>query len=343
MNAIPGFRYGPHAPAVEHVALAADGANIVIFTAEDRYTFARDAFRTESPLPGLPRRLHAPDGSTIETDASDVIDAWFQRDDCVARAAFALESRWLGTAAIALLAALVVWLLVTYAMPLFAKPVAARISPKAERIIAQRALDTWDRMFPRKSTLERHEQQRVHALVAQLMEGEPEASSYELQFRPMGAPNAFTLPGGIIVVTDELVRFVGDDDELLAVVAHEMGHAHGHHATRLVLQQSGVAVLMTAIAGDAVGMTILAAAVPSVLLNARYGRALEGEADAYAFDLLDRHGVSPQAFANVMKRFAAKYESEVRTDGVLEYMSSHPPSAERIERAEEAARSSRVR
>ena len=76
---------------------------------------------------------------------------------------------------------------------------------------------------------------------------------------------------------------VGSDDELLAVLAHEIGHVRGRHAMRLVLQNSGLAVLLTALAGDAVGVTFLAVALPSMLLQSGYSRQFETEADDYAF------------------------------------------------------------
>ena len=86
------------------------------------------------------------------------------------------------------------------------------------------------------------------------------------------------------------------------MLAHEIGHVRGRHAMRLVLQSSGVAVLLTALAGDAVGVTFLAVALPTMLLQSGYSRQFEAEADDYAFAHMKRHGVSPQAFADVMRR-----------------------------------------
>ncbi len=133
-----------------------------------------------------------------------------------------------------------------------------------------------------------------------------------------------------------MVDAVDNDDELLAVLAHEIGHVRGRHAMRLVLQNSGIAVLMTALAGDAVGVTFLAVALPSMLVQSGYSRQFEAEADDYAFAHLKRHGVSPQAFANVMRRLE-KETGGAKDDGpVMRYLGTHPSSAERIRRAEEA-------
>ena len=100
-----------------------------------------------------------------------------------------------------------------------------------------------------------------------------------------------------------MVTSIHDDDELIAVLAHELGHLNGRHAMRMVLQQSGIAVLVTAVAGDAVGMTLLAAAMPAALLNARYSREFELEADDYAYALL--HPARPFSCSRSPMCFAA--------------------------------------
>ena len=79
-------------------------------------------------------------------------------------------------------------------------------------------------------------------------------------------------------------------------------------------------------------MTFLAAALPAALLQARYSRAFETEADTYAFAQLKRHGYSPQAFADILRRLQ-RSGSQPR-GGALRYFSTHPLTEERIERAE---------
>ena len=85
----------------------------------------------------------------------------------------------------------------------------------------------------------------------------------------MGA-NAFALPNGTIVVTDDLVKLAEHDDELVAVLAHEIGHVVSRHALRRVLQDSGVMLLVAGITGDIVSISSLAAALPTLLIEAKY-------------------------------------------------------------------------
>jgi Zn-dependent protease with chaperone function len=134
-----------------------------------------------------------------------------------------------------------------------------------------------------------------------------------------------------------MVKFVDDDDELLAALAHELGHLRHQHAMRLVLQKSGIAVLITAIAGDAAGMTFLAAAMPAALLNASYSRDFELEADRYAYGHLSRHRSSPKVLARLFRRFAQARDTADASDPLARYLGSHPGLEERARLAEEAA------
>lgn len=338
MIELAGMRYDGRVPIGQPVRLALDGDDVALIAQDAIARYPRSAFEADAPVPGVARRLRMPDGAVIEMAPDAAIDAAWPTRDCLARIACRLEARWLPALMAGCLGALAIWPVVAYLLPLAAAPVARTLSPELEHAIGARALASIDRIYARRSALAQAARERIAARVWAFLEDEPRLRGYQLEFRRMRAPNAFALPGNIIVVTDELVGLVHGDDELLAVIAHELGHLNGHHAVRLVLQQSGIAVLATVLAGDAVGMTFLAAAVPAMLLDARYSRAFEAEADAYAFALLARHGISPQVFADVMRRFAADRRSAGPNDPLLRYLSSHPPTQERIERAEEAAR-----
>jgi len=253
-----------------------------------------------------------------------------------ARVAYALESRWWAVGGGIAVAAACVWLVVAIALPLAADPVARSISPKLESHLGKQALTSLDATVLKPSKLPDDEQAEWKDKFDAFVAGEKGEEKYGIIFRHAGMPNAFALPGGTIVVTDEMVAAVGSDDELLAVLAHEIGHVRGRHAMRLVLQSSGLAVLMTALAGDAVGVTFLAVALPTMLLQSGYSRKFEAEADDYAFAHMKRHGVSPQAFADVMRRLEKETGGARDNDAMMRYLGTHPATAERIRRAEEA-------
>ena len=341
MTMLAGVRYDGRAPVGEPVTLAVEGDSVAVVREGTTDRFPRAMIALDAPIPGIAERLRTPDGAMIELDATAATRDMFAPRARLARLACLLETHWLPALAAAAISAVALWFVVTDLLPLAADPVARQIQPEMQEMLGHRTLASLDRLIAKPSRLPKEERARIAEVLWGFMEHEPDVAGYELQFRRMGAPNAFALPGNIIVVTDELVKFVHSDDELLAVLAHEIGHLRARHALRLVLQQSGIAVLATVVAGDAVGVTILAAAVPAMLLDARYSRAFEAEADELAFAHLARHGVSPRAFAAVMRRFADDARRREPNDPLMRYLSSHPPTEERIRRALEAAGSSK--
>lgn len=138
-------------------------------------------------------------------------------------------------------------------------------------------------------------------------------------------PNAFALPSGDIVLTDEMVALLGDDGAVMATLAHELGHLHGRHLTRRLVQGSIVAAAGMVLYGDA---SSLVAGLPALALDLRHSRDAEREADDYAVALLERNGLP---LAHLERVFAALHglEKEAR---VPAYLSSHPDTAERLAR-----------
>lgn len=336
MIAFDGVLHDGHAAVAIPVRVEERGDDITIADGTVTGRLPRVGIVADAPIPGVPRTLRLPDGERIETADHGAVAALWPERGVVARAAYALESRWWAVLAGIAITATGIWLIMAIALPLAADPVARQISPKVEAYLGEQALASLDSTVLKPSRLPDDEQEAWSDKFDRFVAGEKGEERYNVVFRHSGMPNAFALPGGTIVITDEMVAAVGNDDELLAVVAHEIGHVRGRHAMRLVLQNSGIAVLMTALAGDAVGITFLVVAIPSMLLQSGYSRQFEAEADAYAFAHLKRHGVSPQAFADVMRRLEKETGGAKEEGPVLRYLGSHPATAERIRRAEEA-------
>src|SRR2546430_17108618 len=91
-----------------------------------------------------------------------------------------------------------------------------------------------------------------------------------LEFRQsfIGA-NAFALPSGIIVETDDLVRLSRSDGEVLGVLAHELGHVKHRHTMRRLLEGSATALFISGVPGVVASTPSLAAAAPAALLHTR--------------------------------------------------------------------------
>jgi predicted Zn-dependent protease len=94
---------------------------------------------------------------------------------------------------------------------------------------------------------------------------------------------------------------------------------------RMVLQGSAVGMFLTFYIGD---VSTLLAAAPAALLQARYSRGMENEADAYGAEMLRENGLSPVLLASMLERLEKSHRRE--GDQVPDYLSSHPDTAARI-------------
>jgi predicted Zn-dependent protease len=244
-----------------------------------------------------------------------------------------LERRWPYAVAALMLVAAATWWALVYGVPIAAEYVAAGVPPAVEAALGSRTLQALDTTGCRPSTVEAARRdalrKRLDALSAGL--GDQHIYSLELRSCPAVGPNAFALPGGTIVMTDALVRLAQNDDQLAAVLAHEVGHVRDRHGLRMALQGAGVVALISTLAGDATSITALAVALPSVLLQSGYSRKFEDEADTFALQRMRQVGVSPRAFADMLRLLEQSHVP--RASQAQDYFSTHPVTAARIERA----------
>ena len=153
-----------------------------------------------------------------------------------------------------------------------------------------------------------------------------------LTFRRGIGANAVALPNGTVIATDELVNVAKTDQQVLAVLAHEIGHVHHRHGLRMALESSTVLLLMSAYLGDVTQLTNLSAALPGVYAQAHYSRDNETEADTFARRYMDQAGIPHHDFADILRTLQKQFGPDPNHG--LQYLSSHPPTTERIHRFE---------
>lgn len=335
MKTIEGHFFDGIRPVAVPARLDFEGDGAAL-TAEDLSVQYNTAEMIVSPRIDLADRFIAfPDGMQFVCADQDFLDTLPQESSSEGIVAW-LENRW--QAAIACVVTIVVSLLAGYflGLPVLAEHLADRIPMEAERTIGGQALEWFDEQnWTTPTELEAEQKAEILEGFNRLTADLPYRDFYRLEFRSgkMFGPNAFALPGGIIILTDKLVGLSDTNEEVIAVLAHEIGHVDMRHAMRSVLQNSIVAATVATITADAATLSVAVAGLPAVLAQTQYSRKFETAADDYAFSLLKRKGYSPAAFASIMEKLDEKKGDR---PAAFSYFSTHPLTDERVQRAREA-------
>lgn len=214
-----------------------------------------------------------------------------------------------------------------YGLPLGARLAAPAVPDSAIKLMSEQTLAFIDDHLMSPSKLPQDEVDPLIRRFTAMRTPHGTAIAHRVVFRDGGriGANAFALPDGTLVVTDQLFKLAGSEDEVIAVLAHELGHTAERHGLRMVLQGSAVGMFLTFYIGD---VSSLLAAAPTALLQARYSRSMEREADDYGAAMLRENGLSPALLASMLERLENAHSS--RGGDIPEYISSHPDTDARI-------------
>ena len=137
-------------------------------------------------------------------------------------------------------------------------------------------------------------------------------------------PNAFALPGGKVFVLAGLLEKAQSQDEILGVLAHELGHLQNRDHLRRIIADGGTAYLFGLLFGDVAGGGAVVFA-GKTLLNAANSREAEARADAFAAQTLARLGRPAKPMGELLLRVTGKEK-----DGFLTILHDHPLSEDRL-------------
>jgi Zn-dependent protease with chaperone function len=309
-----------------------DGESLVLLPRYD--------IKASPRLADTPRRLYFPAGEKFETKDNDAVDKVMNRFKSHSRLEilYRLESRKRYVVLALAILLLFIWGSMKYGVPAAARLIAFRLPPSIHGIAGRHTLDILDRAVFRPSELDEATRTRLMEHFRPVTEDHPD-SDLKIVFRKGDriGPNAFALPDGVIIFSDEMVRLAEHDDELLAVLTHEIGHIVHRHAMRRVIQDSLLGFALLAITGDVSGSSELFLGLPVLLTELAYSRQFEREADRYAIGCLRSHGTSLIHFARLMRRIDQKMASELKAPGGkwLNYLSTHPMTEERLRNFEQ--------
>lgn len=156
--------------------------------------------------------------------------------------------------------------------------------------------------------------------------------NWEVNVEKNAQLNAYCMPGGKIMVYSGLAdKLNATDDELAAVIGHEISHALREHGrermSQAYIQQFGLQALAAYIGGSAGNMAAKSADMGSQLFfSLPNGREQEREADRMGLELAARAGYHPQAAVTLWQKMAA-----VNKGAPPEFLSTHPSSEHRIQ------------
>lgn len=283
------------------------------------------------------------DGGSLAFADAAAFDAWRHgqghRESWVVRA----QQQWRTT--LAAMAALVLVGAAGYVwgVPWLAAGVVAVTPPHVEQAIGDAALEQLrDGLFKPTRTPPEVQAQWRGRLEAALQQAYPEGPApWQLHFAAGGrlGANAVALPGGHIVITDELLALLsGADDAVLGVLAHEHGHVRRRHGLHAVVRFTVVSAATSVALGD---YSAVIAGVPALMAQMGYSRDAEREADADAAHVLRAAGRDPAAMVVLFERLQARRADGAASGGLPIAFASHPADEERMRFFREAAQAPR--
>ena len=149
--------------------------------------------------------------------------------------------------------------------------------------------------------------------------------------------NAFALPGGYVVLHTGLIEQAESPEEVLGVLGHEVAHVTQRHGMRNIIGTAGIFMLAQAFFGDATGVLALLTDAAPYLLNQKFSREYEREADMVGLRYLVAADIDPEGLVVFLEKLKGKHVPE-EAEEALSLMSSHPATSERIDYLHDAIR-----
>lgn len=153
--------------------------------------------------------------------------------------------------------------------------------------------------------------------------------------------NAFACPDGSVRVFSSLMDIM-DDDELMGVIGHEIGHVLKHHSKNAFKNQLLTGACKDAIAASNSKVAALTdsqlGSLSESLISAKYSQKQENEADDCGYDFLVQNGRNPLGMARSFEKLLSlEQQSGVKQSAIARMFSSHPDTQARIKHITERA------
>lgn len=285
------------------------------------------------------RMVNLPGGAQLHADNAAAYDAWAAAhlpgaESLVVRA----QQSWRGVVLALVLLSAVLGAFYQWGLPVAARGIASLVPQAVDETLGSNALAQIDGQWMLPSKLPLDTQIRLRERFAQTMKtAYPGAvPKYQLEFRQSKiGPNAFALPGGTMVMTDELVKLVNDDEVVMGVMGHEVGHVMLRHGLRQLVHLAVIQGVLSVAFGD-YGSLITTA--PLILGSMGYSRDAEREADAHSIEFMHANRISPLVMVKFFEAMRAEQKTKTqKTPLGISIISSHPADQERMDAFRAAA------
>lgn len=246
------------------------------------------------------------------------------------------QFRAMGIATAALVSVIVAY---AFGVPLLANRIVGLVPPEVEEQLgatvvtqiegALRAEAGFEVCDPDPNSLANR---AIGRFAAKAVEGTGTPFTPDIKIIRTTIPNAFALPGGHSFYFSALLDQTETADEFAGVMAHELGHVVYRHGMEQLISTSATGLLIGFILGDMTGLSV-AGGVGAALIDSRFSREAELQADRFAADVAKRMAFQPAGLADLLERVAG----DDQMAKALALLSTHPLTSERREALEALA------
>lgn len=272
-------------------------------------------FDISPPLGAMARQLRLPNDAMFETSDHTKIKAVLDCFDAH-KGGFihAVESNLWAIILSVIVVLAFSFVGVKYGVPYTAKLIATSLPDSIYEYMDDDLVEQFDSFMLDPSDVNLERQQALHDKFKPILAAYPNIP-LEVHFRSSDdQANAFALPSGDLVFLDGLVKLAEKDEEIIAVLCHEIAHVYYRHGIQSTIQSSLVYWVLMLMTGDITAGTDLIVSLPAIVAGLSYSRDMETEADTFALELMQKLNIDPIHFANILEKMVDHTHLEIEEE-----------------------------
>jgi predicted Zn-dependent protease len=181
-------------------------------------------------------------------------------------------------------------------------------------------------------------QRQLETITGPLVAG-VKSDRYQFKFHIVedASLNAFALPGGTVAIHSGLLLRAQSPEEIAGVLAHEISHVTRQHSLRNMIETLGLYAILGAFFGDAEGLMAVLAEHSGTLLQLKFSRDFERDADEQGWQAMRAADINPHGMITMFQKLDEEHEAMRQKTGVLgggieapDFLSTHPHTKDRV-------------